>query len=178
MLSTHLSTVATIGDTVTAAVIAVAASIAILVATFCHLVSGKAVSVAIELAIDVRALMILASEREVQCVYRVYINISTSEVMQLIMQTFRKYTQSCASEHIDGRLKVIPFVSSGVPVSLSDDIGCGSERQVYAGILAQHRLSSAQNPTAAKLFGLSFIYTLSLIGRHHLPSTLWSLPGA
>ena len=65
MLSTHLSTVATIGDTVTAAVIAVAVSIATLVATFSHLVSAKAVSVAIALERDVRALMILASEQEI-----------------------------------------------------------------------------------------------------------------
>jgi hypothetical protein len=65
MLSTHLSTVATIGDTVTAAVIAVAASIATLVATFSHLVSGKVASVAIGLDRDVRALMILASERDI-----------------------------------------------------------------------------------------------------------------
>lgn len=64
MLSTHLSTVATIGDTVTAAVIAVAASIATLVATFSHLVSAKVVSVAIALERDVRAL-ILASEQEI-----------------------------------------------------------------------------------------------------------------
>jgi hypothetical protein len=59
VLWTHLSTVATIGDTVTAAVIAVAASIAILVAIFCHFASDKAVSAAIELDIDVRALMIV-----------------------------------------------------------------------------------------------------------------------
>lgn len=65
MLSTHLSTVATIGDTVIAAVIAVAASIATLVATFSHLVSGKVASVAIALERDVRALMILASEQEI-----------------------------------------------------------------------------------------------------------------
>jgi hypothetical protein len=55
-----LSTVATNGDTVTAAVIAVAASIATLVATFFHLFSGRVVSVAIELDIDIRALIILA----------------------------------------------------------------------------------------------------------------------
>ena len=63
--STHLSTVATIGDTVTAAVIAVAASIATLVTSFFHLVSGKVASVAIELDIDVRALMVLASGQEI-----------------------------------------------------------------------------------------------------------------
>ena len=62
MISTHLSTVATRGDTVTAAVIAVTASIAILAATFFHLVSGKIFSVAIELDVDIRALMILAKE--------------------------------------------------------------------------------------------------------------------
>lgn len=65
MIWTHLSTVATRGDTVTAAVIAVAVSIAILAATFSHLVSGKVASVATELDIDVRALMILAREQEV-----------------------------------------------------------------------------------------------------------------
>lgn len=62
MLSTHLSTVATKGDTVTAAVTAVAASIAILVATLLHPESGNIVSEAIELDIDVRALMILARD--------------------------------------------------------------------------------------------------------------------
>ena len=65
IISTHLSTVATIGDTVTAAVIAVAASIATLVTTFCHLMSGKVASVAIELDRDVRALMILVGEQKI-----------------------------------------------------------------------------------------------------------------
>ena len=58
-----MSTVATNGDTVTAAVIAVAASIATLVATFFHLFSGRVISVAIELDIDTRALIILAREK-------------------------------------------------------------------------------------------------------------------
>jgi hypothetical protein len=65
MLSTHLSTVATIGDTVTAAVIAVAASIPTLVTSFFHLAFGKVLSVVIELDIDVRALMILAREQAI-----------------------------------------------------------------------------------------------------------------
>lgn len=65
ILSTHLSTAATIGDTVAAAVIAVAASIATLFTTFCHLVSGKVISVAIGLDRDVRALMILADEQKI-----------------------------------------------------------------------------------------------------------------
>jgi hypothetical protein len=65
MLSTYLSTVATIGDTVTAAVIAVAASIATLVTMFFHLAFGKGVSVVIELDIDVSALMILAREQAI-----------------------------------------------------------------------------------------------------------------
>lgn len=57
MTLTHLSTVATRGDTVTAAVIAVAASIAIRAATFFHLVFDKVPSVATELDMDVRALI-------------------------------------------------------------------------------------------------------------------------
>ena len=61
MLFTHLSTDATIGDTVTAAVIAVTASMATLVATLFHLVFDNAVSVSTELDIDVRTLMVLAS---------------------------------------------------------------------------------------------------------------------
>ena len=61
ILSTHLSTVATIGDTVTAAVIAVAASTTTLVAASLYLVPGKVASVAIELDMDVRALMILTN---------------------------------------------------------------------------------------------------------------------
>ena len=72
-----MSTVATRGDTVTAAVIAVTASTAILAATFFHLVSGKIFSAAIELDVDVRALMILANEQAIQCVCRIDINIST-----------------------------------------------------------------------------------------------------
>lgn len=48
MLPTHLSTVATIGDTVTAAVVAVAASIAILVATLFHLEFDRVASLSIE----------------------------------------------------------------------------------------------------------------------------------
>jgi len=63
MLSTHLSTVATSGDTVTAAVIAVAASMTILVATLLHLESGKVVvSGTVEHDVDIRALMILVRE--------------------------------------------------------------------------------------------------------------------
>lgn len=50
---THLSTAATIGDTVTAAAKAVTASIAILVAAFLHMLFCKAVLVSIELDIDV-----------------------------------------------------------------------------------------------------------------------------
>jgi hypothetical protein len=60
-----LSTAATVGDTVTAAVIAVAASIPTLVTTFFHLAFGKLLSVVIELDIDERALMILAREQAI-----------------------------------------------------------------------------------------------------------------
>jgi len=58
--TTHLSTDATIGDTVTAAVIAVTASIASLVTTFFHLVSDEPVSARIRLDNDVRTLILLA----------------------------------------------------------------------------------------------------------------------
>jgi hypothetical protein len=53
-----LSTDATIGDTVTAAVTAVTASIASLVTTFFHLVSDKPVSAWYGLDIDVRTLIL------------------------------------------------------------------------------------------------------------------------
>jgi len=61
MLSTHLSTDATIGDTVTAAVIAVTASMVNLIATLFHLVFDNAASVSMLLDIDVRTLIVLGS---------------------------------------------------------------------------------------------------------------------